>query len=311
MAITEIGQSGNGKLVLGERALEVQGPLRRRMSIPFRRISSVETSSINILRVETGAKKHRFIIGMASIGKLREFADELNDRIARSELPYEVSASRSALLPETSAHPDRYDERSEPPIDVHVKSSELPLPPAQPMEATSQSGNRLLDFILPGLRRYWRWCFGPSEWWTKVLAWTGVLFLVISAWNTAAGGPNEVSTTEESGGESVSRAVKAAPTPDNRLAKITQSFRDGFGMPGFQADWYGIVDGLEISGKTLVVRTRLYEDAEGRRFAKPICSAASNYAFANDATEYRLNSVRVTGKSGQSLAYRGSLSQSC
>jgi len=57
------------------------------------------------------------------------------------------------------------------------------------------------------LKTYWRWCIGPSAWWSKVLAWTGAAFVALIIFGIAAGGSDDKGASQ-----TADKVATTAPT---------------------------------------------------------------------------------------------------
>lgn len=89
-------------------------------------------------------------------------------------------------------------------------------------------------------------------------------------------------------------------------AAIRGDLLENFGTPG-DASWYPSIKTVTIEGPTLVMGTDL---APGSSMASDICSAVSNYVFANTA-DPSLTAVEVRGAGGQILVRRTSVGDAC
>ena len=78
----------------------------------------------------------------------------------------------------------------------------------------------VLGRMVRASRTYWRWCKGPSKWWTKAFAWTGAAFVGLTLLGAAGVGGEAKQPVDES---SDSPAVVAAIASTSDSAGTTIS----------------------------------------------------------------------------------------
>ncbi len=87
-----------------------------------------------------------------------------------------------------------------------------------------------MSTILSGLRTYWRWCVGPSTWWAKPLAWSGLAFAALLIAGSVAGGGKDRDQPQELGAGMTGTAAPPKPvsTPSPGIGQSVTLQKDGW-----------------------------------------------------------------------------------
>jgi hypothetical protein len=106
--------------------------------------------------------------------------------------------------------------------------------------------------------------------------------------------------------DSSSRPTSTVPASDTRSAQLSQDFRANF----TGTSWYGIVQGIQVSGQRVVVRTDAFPDGDGKQAGQDVCRAILSLVNTNGNT-YNVDTVQVYGQSDVILSSRIGRGDSC
>ncbi len=120
---------------------------------------------------------------------------------------------------------------------------------------------------------------------------------------TPARAPDEATLPREPG--------EPANQQASRAAIIADHLHSNFGIPGYETSWYRFIRKIEVLGSQVTIRTTIYPDAEGRRYATSICAAVSGLIFAKDRKDLGLDTIVVTGQGDQVLVRRSGVGGRC
>jgi len=98
------------------------------------------------------------------------------------------------------------------------------------------------------------------------------------------------------------------PSEADATAALGTFLKENFGSAGYETPWWKHVKGWKVDGDTAVITTDLTKHNES---AKSICSAASNFAFAEPSWGLRLGAVELLTRSGSVLWKRSAVADPC
>lgn len=112
----------------------------------------------------------------------------------------------------------------------------------------------------------------------------------------------------------LSAATATVPTPSDSSSRdqvVTDYLKRNFGMPGYETSWFTLIREVQTQGDTVTVRTDIYPDAEGKQFARAICSAVSGLIYAKGEENLGLRQIVVRAKDGRVLIQRADVADKC